>query len=157
MVWLSEASVMKTARPCRTWARCCTAGSLKLLGGLDHHRLSVYEAIVRDALSQWGSVIRSNDIHQTLGWRSNVDLITGPTCGKGESQDRRRGRLHGRGRFGGDVCRKNEKGQWPPDPMPRTTSGPYSADPNDEVCGGEAFRFGQPWLWSETLIATKLQ
>ena len=72
-----------------------------MLGGLDHHRVSEYEAIARDALSQWGPVIRSNDIHQTLGWRSNVDLITGPTCGKAESQDRRRGRLHGRGLFGG--------------------------------------------------------
>ena len=45
---------------------------------------------------------------------------------------------------GGTYVGKMKRGQWPPDPMPRTTSGPYSADPNDEVCGGEAFRFGLP-------------
>ena len=106
----------------------CTTGSL--------HLLSHAETIVRHALSQCGSVIRSNDIHQTLRYRSNVELISGPTCGRDDSQDRRRGRLHGR-------CHEQHPLRIPRTQTTKSGVGDYS---------GSACR-----LRSETLIATQLQ
>ena len=72
--------------------------------------------------------------------------IAGPTCGKDDSQDRLRGRLYGRGHFGGgNECRRKYKGgnyphiRWH-EPHPCRTQRTQTTKSG----GREAFKFGLP-------------
>ena len=59
---------------------------------------------------------------------------------------------------GGDVCRKKRKGRNDsPHPIPRATSGPYPADPNNEVWGWGSIQVRLARRCAETPIATPLQ